>query len=256
MLTRERIAWGFLAGFAIVLVKILGPDEEYVKSFLISNANNAEGIKLAEILAYGFISIVTILLGGIAGAFTKENDKTRILLFAVSFPALLTTVTAQKREPIGLNIAQISEPQDYRHAENWLSQNWIISSAHAQEILGEVCVEESLTSKILQSTIKYISGSKSNEDTIYRLVIASKKDLAAAKEIANKISLKTEYSVSVGCKRPESSFFPVYIGDTKDQKNILEFKGEITAQKLLAPPDEPYVSAYKYSKEIYEAPKN
>jgi hypothetical protein len=167
----------------------------------------------------------------------------------------LTTVTAQERAPIRKDIAQINYPQTQPTTTSRLDFSWFISSAKAQTTTAETCVEASFTSKVFQSTFDYLAGSKPDQGAIYHLVIASKKNRQAAKIFADQTASKTEYKITIGCKRPKNPYFPIYIGESMNRTDISEFKGLITAQNLTTPPDVPYVSAYEYRTTIY-TPKN
>lgn len=253
----ERVLWGLLAGLAIVLVKILGPDEQFFRSLLVPQDGGASEDLAAELIFYFIISVITVLLGGIAGAFAKENDKTRILLFAVSFPALLTTMTAQKRDAVGnigaLAQSDLVEASPASQMANLSPMSLIISKAYAIDQDVTTCVEAGFGTKILQSAAKYLGGRSNASEKIYAVVIASTKDLNQAKEIANEALLNTDLQVYVGCKRPGNEYFPVIVGETTNQFDANELKGIVTEQRLLSDGSEPYISSYAYRTSIYDA---
>ena len=89
----ECLGWGVLAGTVIVLVKILGPDQPYVQSLF-------NGAARPDITFYMFISLITIVLGCLSGAFCNESERIKLLLFCASVPALLATATSERRNPV------------------------------------------------------------------------------------------------------------------------------------------------------------
>ena len=52
---------------------------------------------------YIFISGITIILGAFSGLFSKETERTKLLIFCASVPALLSTFTGEQRDAVPID---------------------------------------------------------------------------------------------------------------------------------------------------------
>lgn len=246
-----RFGWGFLAGVAIVLVKILGPDEEYVTSLFATPTT-------ADITAYGFISLITVALGGISGVFCNERSPTKILVFCASFPAFISTITSQERAPVqGAPVEEAATTPAVGRATTskleipaGLFDGFLVTSAHAQGI-SEVCKEPSFGAQVAQTTKEYITGGRATPSDVYVVVVSSVRSLEEAKRQANDYTARLGYRFSVGCKQPGNDFFPVYPGDKTSAARAMELKAKLAATGAFA--TEPFISNYPYRVAIYTA---
>lgn len=242
MTMKQRFLWGCLAGLTIVFVKIIGPDNDHVRS-LFGN------IYSADVSFYLFISVITVFLGAISGLFTKEQEPVKILLFCASVPALLSTFTAEQRDTI-------PQPQSNQDRADFISEStgngalgFIVSPAFA-DTEENVCSEGSAFSKFQTSAQNYLSGSKTAQRPYYAVVAASTKSLDKAKEIAAEIKQANEdWAPYVGCKKPGNQYYPIIVGSIGDQVSAAQLKGQFDAAGVLD--QESYVSYYQYRKPIY-----
>ncbi len=247
MLIAERLMWGSLAGGAIVLVKIVGPDRDYVYSLFASAAT-------PDIAFYIFISVVTMLLGLVSGAFSNEPDRVKLLLFCASVPGLLSTATGQLREPaLGLPPAASEHAEaDYQGAEGervWLS-SVIVSSARAQTgDESHVCSEGSFIQQFSLSAKNYFSGERPQ----YSVIVWSTRSFDEAKGLADELSEEPgDWQATVGCRRPNNDYYPVMIGTGMTQIEAATLLGQFVEA---APRSEkPYLDNYPYRDSIYMPP--
>jgi hypothetical protein len=243
MTNRDRFLWGLLGGFAVICVKIIGPDIEVVKSlFFLSNG--------AEIAFYGLISAITIFLGGISGLFSKETEPIRMLAFAAAFPALVSTYTAPERIPSSAN--PTTAPAERSAPANAASLVLgIVSAAQAQITDSDlICDEGSFTEQFSKAARDYFSSQ--SQDTGYSVVVGSEQDFDQAKALADAYARNSgDFEIHVGCRKPDNPYFPVIVGSTTDVETAAKIMGEIIGEGWA--PSDTYLSNYAYRKPIYEA---
>lgn len=243
MTNRDRFLWGLLGGFAVICVKIIGPDIEVVKSlFFLSNG--------AEIAFYALISAITIFLGGISGLFSKETEPIRMLAFAAAFPALVSTYTAPERMPSSAN--PTTAPAERSAPANAASLDFgIVSVAQAQIAGGTlICDEGSFTEQFSKAARDYFSNPSQNTD--YTVVVGSEQDLDRAKALADAYARKSgDREIYVGCRKPDNPYFPIFVGGSTDVGTAATIMGEIIGEGWA--PSDTYLSNYAYRVPIYEA---
>jgi len=243
MTNRDRFLWGLLGGFAVICVKIIGPDIAVVKSLFFSSNG-------AEIAFYLLISAITVFLGGISGLFSKETEPLRMLAFAAAFPALVSTYTAPERIPSGANPA--AAPAVGSAPVNAASLGFgIVPAAQAQTTDSQlVCDEGSFTEQFSKAARDYFSNQTQNTD--YSVVVGSEQDFDSAKALADAYARNSgDLEIYVGCRKPDNPYFPVIAGPTTDVETAATIMGEIIGEGW-APPDT-YLSNYAYRQPIYEA---
>ncbi len=232
----ERVSWGLLAGAAIVLVKIIGPDREYVHALFTPSALSS------DVAFYAFISAITVLLGTISGVFSNERDRVKLLLFCASVPALLSTATGQLREPT--TMPGVADSQ----AGASPSLSFIITSAYAQT--GDnlnVCDEGSFLQQFSQSAKSYLGGSGSQD---YAVIVSSTKNLDEAKGTTNSLAASpSHWNATVGCRRPGNDYYPVMIGNGMTQVDAARMIGKFVEANPGS--EAPYLDNYPYRKVIY-----
>ncbi len=245
----KRLSLGLLAGLLIVLVKIIGPDQEYISSII--EASSSE-----KIFSYAFISLATVTLGAISVIFTKEKDPRKLLFFCASVPAMLSTYTGEVRDklPIDSQGASIVNQSINRAAINDNFQPSIFSSTAFAQTAGanqdNECVEPSFFSKFSQSTQQYLTGQKYANKPYYNVIVASTKNYEEAKGIALQIFEKNKsWTPYVGCRRPDNPYYPVVIGPSNTQVEAAAWKGKFEQSKIM--PETPYLSFYQYRQPIF-----
>lgn len=236
----ERLLWGMLAGLAIVLVKILSPDQAYVKSlFLTANAG--------ELGFYAFISLATIALGALSGAFSNESDRVKLLLFCASVPALLSTATAERRDPIPGGGLQPTA-----------GMFSVVTPANAQQQLdpleGLRCDPGDFLDNFARTANNYLTGKKQTEIEQYSVVIGSAASLSEAKQLADRLQAEhPDFAVRVGCAPSGASRLPVLVGDPATQIDAAALLGEFRQSGKGKPSDglEPYLLPDPRQKPVY-----
>ncbi len=242
----ERLLWGSMAGLAIVLVKVVGPDKEYLRSVF--------GSFSADVAFYVFISAVTILLGMVSAALSNEADRVKLMIFCASVPGLLSTYTAETREPIKAQAA-ISGP-----AENVVRSGFYLpvlaTPAYAQPIdEALLCKEDTFLQRFTKTGQAYLSGTKQSDLEQFSVVVASVTTFEEAKRIADTLARSSDdWKAYVGCRRPDNEFFPVLIGQMMDEIGAAELKGSFEKAGALTEP--PYLSRYPYWSAIYTPTRN
>lgn len=244
----QRFMWGLLAGVAVVIVKMLGPDSIVIKEFLTSF--NRGGIAF-----YAVISVLTVILGGISGLFAKGTEPTQILVFCAAFPALVTTASTPERVAPNSDLpnttAQIS-PFD-PPAVGWNLK--LVSSAMAQQTQegkNLVCDEGSFTQQFTNAAKSYFSNQLQTDN--YAVVIGSVQDFDQAKVMADRYARQSgRYNVYVGCRKPGNPYFPIIVGNSGNLQTAAEIKGEIIGEGWA--PEDTYFSNYAYRTLIYDAGK-
>ena len=235
----QKFLWGLVAGIALICVKFVGPDQDYVKA--LPNAGSG------EVIFYTLLSAVTIFLGGLSGLFCKDGEPARILVFCASFPALLSAYASQERIDPTLN-KQGPVGRADANADP-LPGFSLVTRAYAQDGGSEgVCVEGSLISQVGKAAQDYFSPDKSAQS--YSVVVASSTALPAAKAKADQFaSLAQGTSVYVGCRKPGNPYFPVIVGPNSNQQEAAILLGKIIGEGWA--PRDSYISAYEYRKPIY-----
>ncbi len=242
MTTKTRVFWGFLAGIAIVLVKILGPDRDFVNSLFAA-------ISLPDITFYAFISIITISLGAISGAFCNESDRVKLLLFCASVPALLSTATAEKRDMIPIPPETVARAGG--SVNSFRLPPVFATPAYAQIADNTECREDSFFSKFAQSAQNYLSGTSQASRANYVVIVYSSADLAEARSVADRIAAAGgDWNPYVGCHRPGNPNYPVIVGERGSELQAADLKGRFDALGML--PDPAYLSNYAWSVPIYQ----
>lgn len=241
----KKFLWGLLAGFAVICVKLVGPDSDHVRSLFIAGTSG-------DIAFYSLVCLVTVLLGGISGMFSKETDPTRMLVFCASFPALITTYSAPDRIPTTINADRPAETA--MSAPGGFAFPGLIGRAQAGETgLGGpdgVCDEGSLVGQITDAARTYFSNRL--EDSSYVVIIGSYPDYEEAKAMAQAFAAKSgDLPIYVGCRRPDNPYYPVIAGDRTDAETAAGIKGLITGEEWA--PMETYISSYQYRVPIYVA---
>lgn len=244
MTTYQRFLWGILAGIALICVKFVGPDLLYLKS-LVASANTVEWI------FYILLSAVTIFLGGISALFCKDTEPSRILVFCVSFPALVTAATSQTREPI---TADIASTRTVREAPaTTMFDLGFVTSAWAQPAVPNAaydCQEASFIEQLGIAAKNYVAGSQ--QSISFSVVLASSTDLGAAKALADQYAAKAgDRKVSVGCRRPGNAYFPVVLGKPMDMAAAASLRALVIGEGWA--PADTYLSNYPFLTAIYEA---
>jgi len=241
----QRVFWGLMAGAAIVLVKVLGPDQPYVKSLFV-------GGTAADMTFYAFISVLTVLLGAISGSFSKEKDRVKLMLFCASVPGLLSTATAVQRDPVAAPPPPSPSANADRPAAALPSGFFLVNAAMAQSSDDEfVCKEASFLEQFSQSAKSYLSGAQTTDTPQYSVVVWSTQDLNEAKGVADRLSREPgDWQPAVGCRRPDNAFYPVMIGPTKmTQIEAAQWLGRFVEAGFLS--EKPYLSNYIYRTPIY-----
>ena len=244
MTSRKRVFLGFAAGFILVLVKILQPDQEYVRSLF-------SGADASDIAFYIFLSIITICLGGASGLFSSENEPMKVLVFCASVPALISTASSVNRTPASLSAPTEARVNVDAPVRSGFSIN-LISSAHAQtSTVSHVCVEEGFVGKFATSAGKYLTGSRNSDLPNYAVVVASVKDFQKAKSMADNIARSNrDMQPWVGCRRPGNPYYPVAIGQMGIEKNAYQWKARFEAAGIMN--IKPFLSNYSYRRIIYK----
>ncbi|MDF2369737.1 MAG: hypothetical protein P1V21_02980 [Rhizobiaceae bacterium] len=246
MTMKQRVFWGFLAGLTIVLVKIIGPDQSYLRSLFYQ-------ISSVDLVFYIFISIVTIVLGAISGLFSKEHEPVKLLLFCASVPALLSTFTGERREAIPLQAPAATENR--ASADGINRPSMFITSAHAQTLnqtlrQKHVCNEGSFTQRFTQSAQQYLTGKSNARLADYSVVVSSTPDFDKAKRIATQIFTKDKaWAPYVGCRKPGNANYPVIIGPPTSEVEAAEWKGRFEEAQVM--PGSAYLSYYEFRKPVF-----
>ncbi|MBP1852661.1 hypothetical protein [Rhizobium halophytocola] len=232
----QKFLWGLLAGLALICVKIIGPDGDYVKSLISANA--------AEWVFYSILSLITIFLGGLSGLFCKESEPARILVFCASFPALLSAATSQTRQEIP---APSARPAEARLAPTL--DIGLVTPAFAQNPANDgVCLEGSFVSQIGKAAQDYFSAASATKS--YSVVIASSAKFEDAKSKADHFAqLAGSITVYVGCRKPGNAYYPIVAGPNTSQQEAATLMGRIIGEGW-APADS-YISSYEYRTPIY-----
>jgi hypothetical protein len=242
----HRAAWGFLAGLLIVLLKIQGPDQSYVRSLFSS-------YELMDAVFYVFISLVTISLGLISGLFSKEREPVKLLVFCASIPALLSTATSEQREAFPVSLTEINSASivDQIDHLDMISFPSFISSAHAQTESSEyICVEDNFLVRFSNSAQRYVTGESYSNLPFYAVVAASTTDFELAKEISKKIfDENAAWAPFVGCRRPGNDYFPIIVGNIGTKTEAIEQKTRFEEESVL--PFLPELSFYEYRTKIF-----
>jgi len=241
----QRLFWGFLAGLVIIIVKIIGPDQDYVRSLFDLGYS-------AQTTFYAFISFLTILLGTISALFNKEKEPIKLLLFCASVPALLSTYTGEVRNSVpGLQDDVASSSINRTSTGSFGLPTIFFSTAFAQTInTQDECVEPGFAAEFSKTAQQYLSGRTNAAQTNYSVIVASIKDLEEAKALATKIfTTNRAWSPYVGCRRPGNEYFPVIIGTATTEVEATELKVKFEAAEILSA--EPYLSSYEYRTEIF-----
>jgi hypothetical protein len=240
----QRFAWGIVAGFAIVCVKFLGPDAEYVQR-IISTLN------IGHVTFYVVVSLVTILLGGISGLFSQDKEPLRILVFCAAFPATVSAALpgAGSREtgaqPTEENrAAELASPTQFRTFDLIVARAWA-----ASDDIG-VCDEGGFASKFSQAAKEYFSDPV--DDTTYSVIVGSETDLTEARHLADEFAQRADgLPVTVGCRKPGNPYYPVVVGGVSDLETAAEIKGRVIGEGW--GPQDAYLSNYPFRKPIYQA---
>lgn len=241
----QRLLLGAVAGLAIVIVRIIGPDHAYVTSII---TNYASGADLSGMVSYVLVGLGTIILGTISGIFANENDTPRnILIFCASFPGLISSLVGEEREPLPVDQPELRA--EY-HQPVIAPFGLFVSSAQAQTADGPlVCEEETFGAKVAGKTLRYLSGGNAARQEIYGVVVASKTDFTEAAGLADAYTKKGLEGVAVGCRRPGNKFFPVMFAESMSRDEAEQKIGEWRASGVLL--EDPYLSAYEFRKPIY-----
>ncbi len=92
----ERVLVGALGGLCAVLVKYISQDHGAVASFI--STHTKAGLPLSSIIdivgGYFILAPLIIILGGIIGWVSAENQKIKLFALGVSAPALVTTFSS------------------------------------------------------------------------------------------------------------------------------------------------------------------
>lgn len=242
----HKFLWGLLAGLAVVCVKIIGPDVEHVQSLFIAGT-------IAAIAFYAFISLITIVLGGISGLFSKDNEPARLLIFCASFPALISTALAPQRvaQDVPTDLAYVSQGYEADAPSEVATSLRLVGAAHAQNPddgspEGHICDEGGFGEQFLKAARDYISPT---DAASYVVIIASTTDFDEAVAITDRVGDEVELPVGVGCRRPGNEFYPVIVGKTGSLAEASETLGFVEAQDWVMDP--PYLSNYPHRVVIY-----
>ncbi|TDH34321.1 hypothetical protein E2A64_16765 [Pseudohoeflea suaedae] len=237
----QRFGWGIVAGFAIVCVKFLGPDAEYVQQ-IISDLN------IGHVTFYVIFSLVTVFLGGISGLFSQDREPLRILVFCAAFPATVSAALPGSGKPPVSKTENGSAADLAGRTEFPLSL--IVTSALAEDATDGVCNEGGFTAQFTQAAREYFSGPVV-QDT-YSVIVGSATELAEAQRLADEFARRSEgLSVTVGCRRPGNPYYPIVVGEVSDLETAAEIKGRVIGEGWAR--EDSYLSDYPFRKPIYQA---
>ncbi len=215
----RRFLWGVLAGVAIVCVKIIGPDQDHVRSLFLTGVTGA-------IAFYVFISCITVTLGGISGLFAEEKKPQKMLIFCASLPAIVSMALGTERESQTTGDADMIAL--YSQDTHELG-GMIISGAYAEEQSDDgVCDEGTFLEQFTDAANRYLTRAQASET--YRVIVASEPDFERAGTIAEALADRLSdadinLQVSVGCRRPGNIYYPVIVGEDGSQSQARQIQG-------------------------------
>lgn len=219
----DKIFIAFFAGVAPIATKYLARDQ---------------GTPLSELMEIYITTGVCLffLAAGIC-YLSKETDRMKLFMLAVSAPALISNMSAETSVG-GLS----TTPNDRAFIYNPL-----VTSAVAADHSGN---NFQIIKVGFTKNIKSYFGVNTEENTSnekYWVIVLSTRDKQYAEEIAAKINaINPSLMAFVGNRRPNNDFYPVIIGERSNRQiaDELLIEGRLLSEQLPELNGRPYLDTY------------
>jgi hypothetical protein len=221
----QRLLWGVAGGGVAVAVKFMGQDIYWLR--VLNDTRAADQLR-GMIVFYIVLTLILCFVGAVAAMASKENSEMKLLVMAISFPALATTYMGGAKADIGSSLGKLTS----------LS---IIGSAQAADATIP-SASTSNSSKFWEGFLLPLGYGK--DDQRYRVVVGSYKDKTAAEAKAADIN-KTDPSLnaSVGDRRLFNDYYPVVVGKYAVYPQASALKAKVKDQLGI---DDAYLAPYEY----------